>query len=241
MTSVSSPTMQNICLAIGKIVSAKPNKTKTPSYFLKLDFGKKLIEEHNSKYNKSFYASSAQLCSNYSPETLMTKKVLCVINFPRKQIGKHMSDCLVTGVQQVGVSKDDKRKSTVIVQPSHEVDLGSRVSITGQKQIVESNARDLDWTSFCAKNFVIETIVELTFQKENDKFTNQPDKINKFAIKLAENKLGIGFLHPDFDEKTLLKTQALFLKEKNMHYLCSVGGAAVLIPSKHVENGFKLA
>lgn len=64
--------------------------------------------------------SSAQITENYSSEQLIGKQVLCVINFPKKQIGEVMSEVLTTGT-------DDMNGKTTLVFPDHPVPNGARL------------------------------------------------------------------------------------------------------------------
>jgi tRNA-binding protein len=75
-------------LRVGRIVSAAPfPEAKNPAYILQVDFGK----------NIGMKKSSAQITDLYKPEELVGKLVVAVVNFPGKQIGPLMSECLVTG------------------------------------------------------------------------------------------------------------------------------------------------
>ncbi|WP_144393905.1 tRNA-binding protein [Pleionea sediminis] len=58
-----------------------------PAYQLRIDFGESI----------GILKSSAQLKALYSKEDLLGKQIVAVINFPNKQIGPFMSECLVTG------------------------------------------------------------------------------------------------------------------------------------------------
>jgi tRNA-binding protein len=58
-----------------------------PAYQLKVDFGGEI----------GIKKSSAQITDLYNTDDLIGKQVLAVVNFPPKQIGPMMSECLVTG------------------------------------------------------------------------------------------------------------------------------------------------
>ncbi len=62
-------------------------EARKPAYQLTIDFGKEL----------GIKKSSAQITKRYSKEELLNKQIIAVVNFPRKQIGKFFSDCLVLG------------------------------------------------------------------------------------------------------------------------------------------------
>lgn len=75
-------------LRVGRIVAAEAfPEARKPAYKLHVDFGPEL----------GVKKSSAQITSLYQPEDLVGKLVVAVINFPKKQIGPLVSECLVTG------------------------------------------------------------------------------------------------------------------------------------------------
>lgn len=75
-------------LRVGTIVRAEVfEKARKPAYILQVDFGPELGERK----------SSAQITGLYHPGELVGKQVVAVVNFPKKQIGPIMSECLVTG------------------------------------------------------------------------------------------------------------------------------------------------
>ena len=61
-------------------------EARKPAYKVKVDFG-----EFGIKW------SSVQITFHYQKEDLIGKQIVGVVNFPKKQIGKFMSEFLVTG------------------------------------------------------------------------------------------------------------------------------------------------
>lgn len=79
---------EKVKLQIGTILEAKDfPKAKKPAYQLTIDLG----EDLGIKY------SSAQLTKLYTKEELIGKQVICVTNFPPRQIANFFSEVLVTG------------------------------------------------------------------------------------------------------------------------------------------------
>ncbi len=98
-------------LRVGRVLSAEPlPQARTPAYVLQVDFGPEL----------GVRKSSAQLTALYRPETLVGRLVVGVLNFPRKQIGTVMSECLVTGFH-------DAHGSVLLCVPDGDVPLGTRL------------------------------------------------------------------------------------------------------------------
>ncbi len=88
METISWNEFEKVELLTGTIIEAEDfPEAKTPAYKLKIDFGEKV----------GVKKSSAQITDLYSKEELIGKQVVCVVNFPKKQIGPFMSECLVTG------------------------------------------------------------------------------------------------------------------------------------------------
>ncbi|MCF6766221.1 tRNA-binding protein [Thiotrichales bacterium 19S3-7] len=88
MNEISWDDFSKIALCVGTIIKVDdfPQAHK-PAYKLQIDFGSEIGIKN----------SSAQITSLYTKENLIGKKIVAVVNFPKKQIGPFMSECLVTG------------------------------------------------------------------------------------------------------------------------------------------------
>lgn len=97
-------------LRVGRVLSAEPlPKARKPAYVLQVDFGALGVKK-----------SSAQITDLYQPAELVGKLVVAVVNFPKKQIGSLMSECLVTGFH-------DADGHVALCVPEREVPLGARL------------------------------------------------------------------------------------------------------------------
>lgn len=83
------PDFEKLDIRVGKIIEVHDfPEAKKPAYQLTVDLGAEIGIKH----------SSAQLVARYSKEQLLGKAVLCVVNFPARQIGPFMSEVLTLGV-----------------------------------------------------------------------------------------------------------------------------------------------
>jgi tRNA-binding protein len=91
MNDLSWKEFERVELRVGTILSAEIFKeARTPAIKLSIDFGDDI----------GIRKSSAQITDYYTPEGLIGKQISAVLNFPKKQIGPMMSECLVTGFIQ---------------------------------------------------------------------------------------------------------------------------------------------
>ena len=97
-------------LRVGTIIEINDfPEARNPAYQLIIDFGALGIKK-----------SSAQITTLYDKKDLLNRQIIAVINFPNKQIGKFMSNCLV-----VGAVKD---KDVCLLKPEIHVKNGSAVA-----------------------------------------------------------------------------------------------------------------
>lgn len=82
---------ERVELRVGTIVEAREfPEARRPAYRLRVDLGPEI----------GVRTSSAQLTALYTPEALVGRRVLCVVNFPPRQVGPVRSEVLVTGVHR---------------------------------------------------------------------------------------------------------------------------------------------
>jgi len=108
---VSFPDFLKVELRVGKIISVDDfPKARKPAYILHVDFGNDI----------GVKKSSAQITELYAKENLVDKLVVAVINFPDKQIGPIMSECLVTGFH-------NDNNAVALCIPDKSVPLGTKL------------------------------------------------------------------------------------------------------------------
>ncbi|WP_370511505.1 tRNA-binding protein [Flavobacterium sp. GT3R68] len=103
---------ENVEMRVGTIIEVTDfPEARKPAYQLTIDFG----------INIGILKSSAQITNRYSKEDLKDRQIIAVVNFPKKQIGKFMSECLVLGA--MGDAND-----IVLLQPDFKVENGQRIA-----------------------------------------------------------------------------------------------------------------
>ncbi|MFN3845777.1 MAG: tRNA-binding protein [Paracoccaceae bacterium] len=102
---------QKVDIRVGIITRAEPYpEARKPAYKLWVDFGGEIGEKR----------SSAQITRHYTPEILIGRQVMAVVNFPPRQIGKVLSEVLVLGVP-------DADGEVVLLSPDQGVPSGGRM------------------------------------------------------------------------------------------------------------------
>jgi tRNA-binding protein len=98
-------------LRIGTVIAAEPfPEALVPAYRITTDFGPEI----------GTLKASARLTELYRPEDLVGRQVIGVVNFPPKQIGPMMSECLITGFYR-------EDGSVVLAVPEQEVPNGAKL------------------------------------------------------------------------------------------------------------------
>lgn len=102
---------QKLDIRVGRIIETQDfPEARKPTFKLRIDFGSEI----------GIKRSCAQLTANYRKDELTGKLVLCVVNFPQRQIGNAISEVLTLGVP-------DGKNECVLMIPDVNVPIGGRL------------------------------------------------------------------------------------------------------------------
>ena len=108
---ISWSDFEKVDVRVGRVVRVDDfPEARKPAWKLMIDFGPEI----------GLKRSSAQLKSLYGREELLDRLVLAVVNFPPKQIGPFMSECLTLGLP-------DEHGNVVLIGPDRDLPLGGRL------------------------------------------------------------------------------------------------------------------
>jgi tRNA-binding protein len=111
MAEIGFDDFLKVDIRVGVVTRAEPfPEARKPAIKLWLDFGPDLGARK----------SSAQITRHYTPEALVGRQVLAVVNFPARQIGPMRSEVLVLGLP-------DEAGEVVLIGPDFPVPLGGRL------------------------------------------------------------------------------------------------------------------
>ena len=103
---------EKVEMRVGTIIEINDfPKANKPAYQLTIDFGVEL----------GIKKSSAQITKRYSKEDLLNRQIVAIVNFPKKQIGKFMSECLVLGAVE-------KEGDVVLLNSDFKVENGTSIA-----------------------------------------------------------------------------------------------------------------
>ena len=102
---------EKVDIRVGRIIKVEDfPQARKPAYKLVIDFGPEIGTKR----------SSAHVTQHYTKETLLNMQVVCVVNFPSKQIGPFISEVLTLGLP-------DGDGNVVLLSPTVEVPLGGKM------------------------------------------------------------------------------------------------------------------
>ena len=111
MAEINFDDFLRVDIRAGRVTRAEPYpEARKPAIKLWVDFGPEIGERK----------SSAQITAHYTPEDLVGKQVMAVVNFPPRQIGRFMSEVLVLGLS-------DDNGDIVLIGPDQAVPDGARM------------------------------------------------------------------------------------------------------------------
>lgn len=110
MNEISFDDFMKVDIRVGRIIRTEPfPEARKPAIKMWIDFGPEIGERK----------TSAQITAHYTPETLIGRQVMGVVNFPPRQIGPFMSEVLVLGAYDAD--------GVVLIAPDKEIPLGERM------------------------------------------------------------------------------------------------------------------
>lgn len=102
---------EKVAMHVGTIINvADFPEARKPAFQLTIDFGEAI----------GIRKTSAQITKRYTKDDLLNRQIVAVVNFPKKQIGKFMSECLVLGA--VGEEGD-----VILLAPNFKIENGLRI------------------------------------------------------------------------------------------------------------------
>lgn len=111
MAEITFDDFLKVDIRVGTVIRAEPYpEARKPAIKMWIDFGPEIGERK----------TSAQVTAHYTPETLVGRQVMGVVNFPPRQIGKFMSEVLVVGLS-------DPDGGIVLLAPDQPVPNGGRM------------------------------------------------------------------------------------------------------------------
>lgn len=111
MAEISFDDFLKVDIRVGEVIRAEPYpEARKPAIKMWIDFGDEIGEKK----------TSAQVTAHYTPDSLIGKQVMAVVNFPPRQIGKFMSEVLVLGLP-------DESGEIRLIGPDGPVPLGGRM------------------------------------------------------------------------------------------------------------------
>lgn len=112
MSHITWDEFEKVEIRVGTVVEARVfDEARIPAYVIHADFGPQI----------GVLKSSARVTDVYSPEELVGRQIVGVVNFPPKQIGPLKSQFLVTGFHR-------EDGAVVLAVPEREVPNGSRLA-----------------------------------------------------------------------------------------------------------------
>ncbi len=110
METITWQDFEKVDLRVGTITEVHDfPEARKPAYKIYVDLGPLGIKK-----------SSAQVTVHYTKEELVGRQVMAVVNFPPKQIGKYISEILITGFE-------DENKNIVLAQVERPVPNGAKL------------------------------------------------------------------------------------------------------------------